>query len=429
MQKERDKSLPHVVIVGAGFGGLVAATVLARAPVRITIIDRNNHHLFQPLLYQVATAGLSPADIAAPVRHIIGRERNVSVLMETVTGVDTANKAVLVSERRISYDWLIVATGATHAYPKPAWAAVAPGLKSIEDATAIRAKILRAFEQAETSCDPVEQRRLMTFVIVGGGPTGVEMAGAIAEIAKRALAREFKNIDPRSARILLIEGADRVLTAFPPDLSDYAAGTLRRLGVEVRLGDFADAIDDDGVDLAGERIPAATVIWAAGVKASPAGAWLDAETDRAGRVAVTDALTVPGQPDIFVVGDTAAVMDAKGEPVPGIAPAAKQMGKHAAETIKAHLYGSAAPGPFRYRHMGNLATIGRSSAVIHFGRLQLRGWLAWMIWGVAHIWFLIGFRNKLVVMADWFWAYLTFKKGMRLITGGGDETASSGTCR
>jgi len=425
MQKERDKSLPHVVIVGAGFGGLVAATALARAPVRITIIDRNNHHLFQPLLYQVATAGLSPADIAAPVRHIIGRERNVSVLLGAVTGVDPASKAVLVGDRRLSYDWLILATGATHAYPKPAWSAVAPGLKSIEDATAIRAKILLAFEHAEASNDPVEQRRLMTFVIVGGGPTGVEMAGAIAEIAKRALAREFKNIDPRSARILLVEGAERLLTAFPPELSDYAARTLRRLGVDVRLGDFAATIDEDGIELAGERIPAATVIWAAGVKASPAADWLGAEADRAGRVQVTDRLTAPSHPDIFVVGDTAAVYDANGNLVPGIAPAAKQMGKHAAETIKARLYGSAEPGPFRYRHMGNLATIGRSSAVIHYGRLRLRGWLAWMIWGVAHVWFLIGFRNKLVVMADWFWAYHTFKKGMRLITGGDNGPRAS----
>jgi NADH:quinone reductase (non-electrogenic) len=413
--------LPKLVIVGGGFGGLMAAKALARSPVDLTVIDRCNHHLFQPLLYQVATAGLSPANIAVPIRHIVGRASNTRVLLGTVNGVDRIGKAVLVGSKRVPYDWLILATGATHAYPNPDWARAAPGLKTVEDATLIRARILRAFERAEASDDAVDRQQHLTFVVVGGGPTGVELAGAISEIARRALPNEFRRVDTTSARILLVEGAPRLLTALPEDLSEYAKRALEKLGVEVQLGHFVETIDRKGVVLKGDRIDARTVLWAAGVKASPAGEWLGVETDQAGRVVVDETLTLPGAPEIFVIGDTASVQGPNNTPVPGIAPAAKQMGLYAAEAIKSRLFDAPPPTAFRYRHAGNLATIGRSSAVVDFGKWKLRGWIAWMTWGAAHIWFLIGFRNKLIVMAEWLWAYLTFKKGMRLITGPEEE--------
>ena len=414
--EERTGAGPHVVIVGAGFGGLTAARTLARAPATITIIDRCNHHLFQPLLYQVATAGLSPADIAAPIRHILRRQANARVVLGEVTGVDTAAKQVALKDRVVPYDYLILATGADHDYFGHNWERCAPGLKTVEDATAIRARILLAFEQAEMSEDPKERERLLTFVVVGGGPTGVEMAGAIAELAKRALAGDFRFIDPRAARIVLLEGGPRVLGAFPERLSAYARRALERLGVDVITDRMVNKIGTASVTTDAGALPTRTVIWAAGVRASPAAQWLGAESDRAGRVKVEPDLTAAGLPDVYVVGDTAAVFYGGGKPVPGIAPAAKQMGRHAARLIAARIAGKPESRPFRYRNDGNLATIGRSSAVIDFGRVRMTGYLAWLVWGVAHIFFLIGFRNKAAVMLEWSWAYITFKKGMRLIT-------------
>lgn len=413
-----DGKRPHVVIVGAGFGGLSAAKQLRRAPVDVTLVDRRNYHLFQPLLYQVATAGLSPADIAAPIRHIVRNQRNTSVLLGRVDGVDAAAKQVRVGHRNVAYDYLILATGAKHAYPNPAWESFAPGLKSVDDATSIRARILLAFEHAEQAADPDEQRRCLNFVIVGGGPTGVELAGAIAELARRVIARDFRRIDTTTTRVVLLEGGPRVLPVLPEKLSAYATRALGKLGVEVRTGDFVEAVDETGVTVGGERIESRTILWAAGVRASEARRWLDAEADRAGRIRVGGDLSVPGQPDIFAIGDTARVAWRDDIPVPGIAPAAKQMGKYAADVVAARVGGRAAPKPFRYKHLGNLATIGRSSAVIDFGWWKPKGFLAWLLWGLAHVWFLIGFRNKVAVMADWIWAYITFKKGMRLITGG-----------
>ena len=410
---------PRVVIVGAGFGGLAAAHALRNADVDITVVDKRNYHLFQPLLYQVATAGLSPAQIASPIRGILRRQRNATVVMAKVTGVDKAGKAVIAGDRRIAYDHLIVATGARHAYfGHDEWEPFAPGLKKIEDATDIRRRILVAFEKAETETDPAERARFLTFMIIGGGPTGVEIAGAVAELANKALAADFRNIDPRQARIILAEAGPRILATFPENLSAAAERALMRLGAEVRKGTAVTACADDHVMIGAERIETRTVIWAAGVAASPAAKWLGAAKDRAGRVIVADDLSLPGFPEIFVVGDTAAMKDPKGNPVPGIAPAAKQAGKHAAATIRARLRGRAESGAFRYGHIGNLATIGRKSAVVDFGWLRLRGNPAWWLWGAAHIFFLIGFRNRLTVMLDWFWSYLTFQRGSRLITGG-----------
>jgi NADH dehydrogenase len=387
--------------------------------VRVTAIDRHNYHLFQPLLYQVATAGLSPADIASPIRGILAAQKNATVLLGRVSGVDTARRAVLIGEREVAYDYLVVATGARHAYfGRDDWEEIAPGLKKIEDATTIRRQVLIAFEKAENSDDEAERRRLLNFVIIGAGPTGVELAGAIAELAKRALAAEFRNIDPRLARIILIEAGPRVLAAFPEDLSAYAQSALEKLGVEVRLGAPVTECDPDGVVVAGERIPSRTIIWAAGVAASPAAKWLGAEKDRAGRVKVLPDLTLPGHPEVFVIGDTAACLDERGKPVPGIAPAAKQQGAYAAAAILARIGGRAPPASFRYRHLGNLATIGRKIAVCDFGFVKLRGRLAWLLWGMVHVYFLIGFRNRLAVLLDWLWAYVTYKRGSRLITGG-----------
>jgi NADH dehydrogenase len=410
--------LPRVVIIGAGFAGLSAAKALARAPAQIVVIDERNYHLFQPLLYQVATAGLSPADIAAPIRGILRRQKNTHVMLGSVTGIDVAGRAVILRERKVPYDYLIVATGARHAYfGHEEWAAVAPGLKKIDDATRVRRKILIALERAEDEEDPAERRRLMTFVVVGAGPTGVEMAGAIAELAKVALAMDFRAIDPTVSRIVLVEAGPRVLPAFPEKLSAVAQRSLERLGVEVRLGVPVTGCDGAGVTVGTERIECRTIIWAAGVAASPAADWLGAKHDQLGRVAVAPDLSLPGHPDVFVIGDTARVDDASGKPLPGIAPVAKQQGKYVAKLIAARLAGRPPPPPaFRYRHAGNLATIGRTAAVVDFGFMRLTGFPAWLVWSLAHIYFLIGFRNRVAVALDWLWAYATFQSGARLIT-------------
>lgn len=410
---------PRVVIVGAGFGGLWVAKTLANAALEVVVIDRQNYHLFQPLLYQVATAGLSPADIAAPIRSIVGTYRNITVMLGEVNGVDVGVRAVfLEGGGRAPYDYLVLATGARHAYfGHDDWEPFAPGLKRIEDATEIRRRILLAFERAENETDPVERRRLMNLVIVGGGPTGVELAGAIAELASRALAKDFRNIDPRAARIVLVEAGPRLLSTMPEDLSSDARRRLEQLGVEVRLNAPVSAVDGTGVTIGAERIEARTVIWAAGVAASAAGKWIGAECDRVGRIKVNSDLSVPGHPEVFAVGDTALVLSPAGKPLPGVAPVAKQQGRYVGKLIKARLRGATGIGPFRYRDYGNLATIGRKAAVIDFGWIRLRGLFAWLIWTVAHIYFLIGFRNRMFVALNWLWAYFTFQRGARLITG------------
>jgi NADH dehydrogenase len=408
---------PQVVIVGAGFGGLTVARGLARAPVDVTLIDRQNHHLFQPLLYQVATAGLSPADIAWPVRHLVRDQPNTRVLMGEVTGVDPARGVVMLGDGPVSWDWLVLATGATHGYfGHDEWAAHAPGLKDLDDATAIRRRLLLAFERAEMASNPDTARRLLTIAIVGGGPTGVELAGAIAELARRALVADFRAIDPTRARVLLIEAGPRLLPNFPEALSRYTAAALARLGVEVRIGTPVTSCDPQGVTIGAEFIPAATILWAAGVAASPAASWLAMPGDRAGRVTVGADLTVPGHDHIYVIGDTALARDARGQPLPGIAPVAKQQGAWVARSILARLAGRRMK-PFAYRDVGLLATIGRKSAVISYRRLALRGWPAWWLWGAAHIYFLVSLRNRLIVVTQWLWSYFAFERGARLITG------------
>jgi len=409
---------PRVVIIGAGFGGLEAAKALKRAAAEVTVIDRQNHHCFQPLLYQVATAALSPADIAWPIRHILRPQRNATVLMEDVRAIDTDKKCLRTQFGVVPYDYLVIATGAMHSYfGHDDWSEYAPGLKRIEDATRVRRSILIAFERAEVIQNQDEQRRLLTFVIVGGGATGVEMAGAIADVARQTLAADFRRIDPRSARIVLIEAGPRLLPAFPQGLSDYARDTLTRVGVDVKTDTLVTKCDARGVDVKDGRIDAGTVIWAAGVTASPAARWLNVEADHAGRVKVRPDLSVPDHPDIFVVGDTAAISDAKGHPVPGIAPAAKQMGKYVGKLISARIAGRGPLNAFHYSHLGELATIGRRAAVVKFGRLELRGFAGWVFWSLAHIYFLIGLRNRFVVAFNWFWDYITFQRGARLITG------------
>jgi NADH dehydrogenase len=408
---------PRVVIVGAGFAGLAAAKALAKAPVEVTVIDRRNYHLFQPLLYQVATAGLSPADIATPIRSILRDQANTQVLLGRVDGIDKAVRVVEVEGRRVAYDTLIIATGARHGYfGHDDWEAVAPGLKKIDDATKLRHRILQAFEEAETTDNAEERRRLLNFVIIGGGPTGVELAGAIAELAKVALARDFRQVDPRSSRIILVESGKRVLSSFPELLSAFAKKALEKLGVEVRLGHPATVCDAGGVVVDGQRIEARTIIWAAGVAASPAANWLDAEQDRAGRVIVGSELTLPGYPEIFVLGDTAAAPGINGKALPGVASVAKQQGAYVGGLIAARTKGKHEPPPFRYRNYGNLATIGRKVAVADFGRIRLSGRLAWLLWGAIHVLLLVGFRNRVAVMLDWLWAYITFERGARLIT-------------
>jgi len=404
---------PRVVIIGAGFGGLEVAKGLARAPVEITLIDRHNYHCFQPLLYQVATASLSPADIAWPIRHVLRRQKNATVFMTDVIGVDAEARLVKTTDHNIPFDTLVVATGATHAYfGHDDWAAFAPGLKQIEDATRIRRSILSAFEEAELTADESERRRLLTFVIVGGGPTGVEMAGAIAEVARQTLARDFRRIDPRSARCLLIEAGPRLLPGFSERHSEYARKVLTRMGVEVMTSNAVRSCDARGVDLANRRIDAGAVIWAAGVVASPAATWLAAERDRAGRVFVLPDLSLPAHPEIFVIGDTASVRDLT---VPGVAPAAKQMGAYVAKSIAARLSDRTLP-PFRYKDQGRLATVGRRAAVVELGPFHLAGAPGWLFWSIVHIYFLIGLRNRFVVAADWLFSYLTFQRGARLIT-------------
>ena len=423
MNTANSQSMPHVVIVGGGFAGLWATRALASAPVHITLLDRGNHHLFQPLLYQVATAGLSAPDIAAPLRHILRRQRNATVLMEDVVAIEPAASRLRLSDgRTIDYDFLLLATGATHAYfGHDDWAAHAPGLKTLDDALHIRRRILSAFERAEAEPDPDARRALLTFAIVGGGPTGVELAGTLAEIARHTLKREFRRIDPREARVLLLEAGPRVLASFPESLSTKALTQLEKLGVEVRAGTPVRAIDDDGVLLGDERIAARTVLWAAGVAASPLARSLGVELDRSGRVPVSPDLRAPGFDNIYVAGDLASLQQ-DGKPVPGVAPAAKQMGAHVARSIRARLAGHDV-APFRYRDYGNLATIGRMAAVVHLGKLKLSGALAWWFWLLAHVFFLIGFRNRLVVMLNWTWAYWTYQRAARIILGK-DRTGS-----
>ena len=412
--------LPHIIILGCGFGGLFAAGRLDGADVRITLIDRSNHHLFQPLLYQVATAGLSAPAIAAPIRHIFAKQKNLTSLMATVTDIDPARRIVKLDDGdEIAYDYLIVATGSTHSYfGNDGWARFAPGLKTLEDAFTIRSKILMAFERAERESDPVRQKALLTFAIVGAGPTGVEMAGTLIEIARRTLEGEFRHIDPRSAQVVLLEGSEQVLSAYPADLSEKARRQLVRLGVDVRTGSRVTSIDASGVgysDAQGpQHLPSATVIWSAGVAASPLGRALGAQLDRAGRVQVRQDLSVAEHPEIFVIGDLAAVQS-DGKPVPGVSPAAKQMGMLAADNIKAMLEGRSTE-QFRYRDMGSLATIGRKAAIVMLGRFKFSGFPAWLFWLFVHVYFLIGFRNRLMVMTDWAWAYLTFQRNARIVT-------------
>jgi NADH dehydrogenase len=413
---------PHIVIVGAGFGGLSAAAQLAGAPADVTVIDRRNYHLFQPLLYQVATAGLSPAQIASPIRAILRRAANVRVILGKVDGVDKERRVVVADDREVPYDYLVIATGARHSYfGHDDWEGVAPGLKKIDDATHIRRRILTAFENAEAADNAEARRRLLTFVVIGAGPTGVEMAGAIAELARVALRHDFRNIDPREARVVLVEAGPRVLPAFPEKLSRAAGESLERLGVEVRLGTPVTRCDGDGVTIGEERLDAATIVWGAGVAASAAATWLGADKDRVGRALVGPDLSLAGHPEIFVIGDTAHVPGADGRPLPGLAPVAKQQGAYVARLLRARLAGRPAPAPFRYRDFGTMATIGRRAAVADFGWVQFDGTLAWLLWGAVHVSFLIGFRNRLVVMLDWLWSYVTFQSGARLITGPGSH--------
>lgn len=413
------ESRPHVVIVGAGFAGLSAAKALAKAPVRVTLIDRRNHHVFQPLLYQVATAGLSPNQIATPIRTIVRKQANTDVLLGEVTSVEPDKRTVTLGGRRVSFDYLILATGARHAYfGHDEWEPFATGLKSLDDATEIRKRILLAFERAELEPDPQERARLLTFVVIGAGPTGVEMAGAIAELARRALADDFRNINTACARIILAEAGPRALPAFDDALAQYAQRSLAKLGVEFKFGKAATHIDSGAVTLGDERIETRTVIWAAGVASSPAARWIGAEADRAGRAKVEADLSVVGYPTIFIIGDCANVTDAKtGNPVPGLAPAAKQQGAHVARMISDEVRGRPRRRPFAYADFGALATIGRKSAIADLGLIKMTGLVGWLFWCVAHIYFLIGFRNRVAVALDWTWSYLTFERGARLITG------------
>jgi NADH:ubiquinone reductase (H+-translocating) len=408
---------PEVVIVGGGFGGLYAARALRDAPAHVTIVDRRNHHLFQPLLYQVATAALNPADIAAPIRSVFRGSTNISVLLAEAVAVDLGAKKLTLSDGELPYDYLVLATGATHSYfGHDEWASVAPGLKSIEDALEIRRRVLLAYEMAER--DPAHRREWLTFVIIGGGPTGVELAGALAEISRQALSREFQHIDPSHARIILIEGVPRVLPTYSDPLPIKARAQLERLGVEVWTGARVTGIDPASVTLSQERILARTVIWAAGVAASPLARTLGVPLDRAGRVLVDPTLAVPGHPEVFVVGDLAAV-EQDGQPVPGIAPAAIQMGRHAARNIRLALAGHP-PEAFRYWHKGSFATIGRGKAVGELaGGFKVWGFIAWVAWLAIHIFFLIGFRNRALVLFQWAYSYVTFRRGARLITGAG----------
>lgn len=413
-------SLPRVVIIGGGFAGIYAARHLRNCPVRVTIIDRKNHHTFQPLLYQVATAGLSPGEIAVPIRAIVREYRNTEVLMAEVTDFDLPNKKVITDDGILDFDYLIVAAGATHAYfGHEEWAPLAPGLKTVEDATEIRRRILLAFEIAERQARLDRKKVPLNFVIVGGGPTGVEMAGALSEIARRVMADDFRSIDPKDARIILVEGSPRILGAFPPDLSASAERQLKKLGVETMTNAMVTEIGRDFIRVGERVIPAAVVLWGAGVAASPLGRKLGVEVDRAGRPIVNPDLSIPGHPNVLVVGDLASAKREDGRPVPGVAPAAIQMGTYAAKTIAADLEGEPRK-PFSYWDKGTLATIGRNAAVGDLGVVHLTGFLAWLAWLLIHIYFLIGFRNRIRVLADWTWQYITFRRGARLITGESD---------
>ncbi len=408
--------MPRVVIIGSGFGGLQAAKALRNAPVQVTVIDRNNHHLFQPLLYWVATAGLSPADICSPICQILRKQKNTEVILAEVTGIDVQEQKVLMHERSLKYDYLIVATGAHDNYfGHTNWERLAPGLKSVVDATSIRRKILLAFEAAEIETDPEKVRKLLTFVLVGAGPTGVEMAGAIAELSRKTLVSDFRHIDPAMARIILIEAAPRILATFPESLARKTQRKLTRMGVEVKTNTLVSEIDEHGVVAGGERIDTNTIIWSAGVTASPAGLWLDTEVDRAGRVKVASDLSVPGHLNIFVIGDTASVIQ-DGKLLPGVAPVAMQEGRYVASKIVAHVTGKDEKKPFRYHDKGNLATVGRSYAIVDIGIIRLTGLIAWLMWLVVHIYYLVGFRNRFVALFQWAWTYFTYHRGARLIT-------------
>jgi NADH dehydrogenase len=408
---------PRVVIIGGGFGGLYAARAFRRAPVQVTLVDRRNHHVFQPLLYQVATAALSPGDIASPIRWILRRQPNVEVVLADVVAIDTSAKRLTLADGMLEYDFLIVAAGATHAYfGHDEWRVIAPGLKTLEDALDIRRRVLMAFERAEREPDDTRRRSLLTFVVIGGGPTGVEMAGALAEISRQSLARDFRHFDPSSARILLLEAGPSVLATFPEPLREAARRDLVRLGVDVRTGQPVTSVSPEAVHVGAESIAADTVLWAAGVAASPLGATLGVPLDRAGRVRIEPDLTVPGHPNVFVIGDLASLDGANGKPLPGVAQVAIQMGRHAATNIERAIEHQPYAA-FSYRDLGNMATIGRASAVADFGWLQLKGLAGWIAWAFVHILNLIGFRNRLVVFVQWGWAYFSYQRSVRLITG------------
>jgi NADH dehydrogenase len=416
--EEASPTQPHVVILGGGFGGLNAARRLAGTAARITLVDRRNHHLFQPLLYQVATASLAAPSISAPLREILRRQRNVTVLLDEVNSVDVGHRRVLLTHGELHYDYLIVATGATHSYfGHDEWEQFAPGLKTLDDAFLIRRRVLLAFERAERETDAGHRQSWLNFIVVGGGPTGVELAGTLIELARHTLPRDFRRSDPRRASVRLIEAGPRLLSAYDPALSEKARTQLEHLGVEVHTGVAVTAIDADGAKLGERRLHARTVLWAAGVAASPVGRMLGAPLDRAGRVQVRPDLSLPGHPEVFVIGDLAGIMQADGAPVPGVAPAAKQMGKHVGTIIRARLQGGDDLSAFRYRDDGSLATIGRMAAVAQFGKLKLSGFVAWAVWLLAHIFFLIGFRNRLVVMLDWASAYFTHQRSARIVSG------------
>ena len=416
------EGLPRIVIVGAGFGGIACARALRHAPASITLIDQQNYHLFQPLLYQVATAALSPADIAIPIRAIFRDQFNVKVMLAAVTGVDTDRREVLADGLNLPYDYLVIATGATHSYfGKDAWAPFAPGLKRVDDATLVRRRVLEAFEHAELAASEAERRRLLSFVIVGGGPTGVELAGAIAELARVGMEKDFRNFDPAAAEIILVQAGPRLLPAFPESLSEVARRSLADIGVNVLLNSKVRVIDADGVIVNDQRIYSRTVLWAAGVAASPAAKWLNAEADRVGRVKVQPDLSVTHLPGVYVIGDAALANCWKGEPVPGLAPAAKQGGVFVAKVIRSKLRGEPVSHAFSYRHMGSLATMGRKSAVVDLGFVRLRGACAWWLWSIAHVLFLLGSRNRVAVVLNWIWSYVTYRASARLITGSSQQ--------
>jgi NADH dehydrogenase len=408
---------PHVVILGGGFGGLSAARALARSAAQVTVLDRQNYHLFQPFLYQVATAALSATDIAVPLRSCFRNFPNIGVLMVEVTGIDLADRVVFATGGRQAYDYLILATGSTYSYfGHDEWRTHAPPLKTIGDALDIRRRVLSAFERAECCADPEEQCRLLTFVVVGGGPTGVELAGSIADMVQHTLVRDFRHIDPKQASILLLEAAHAVLGGFPEPLPDYARAALEKKGVTIRLGAPVTGITREGVQLGEGFLPAATVMWSAGVQVPDAANWLGVPPERGGRVPVGPDLSLPGHPEVFVIGDAAAARDADGRLLPGLAAVAKQQGTYVGRLLRARIEGRPEPGPFRYHDRGTMATIGRAAAVAALGRFRFKGRLAWFLWGVVHVYFLIGFRNRLAVLASWAWEYVTYGRGARIIT-------------